>query len=159
MEQLKNLWAQKTVRQAVIFSSIGALVVFIGISMSEDDTSSQLAKIEKMASPMAKNGSLFGSTSALEKISTQEAQDVVSKMTAEMRNRETEVSRREKEMKDLNDKMLKRQQQLEAQLFEQKQQLLALSRGTGTVTPDQGTARQRQMVNQSQTMQDRKSVV
>ena len=87
MEQLKNLWAQKSVRQGVIFSGIGALVVFIGISMSEDDTSSQLAKIEKMAVPVAKNGSIFGSTSGLEQISSQEAQDVVSKMTAEMRNR------------------------------------------------------------------------
>lgn len=153
MEQLKNLWAQKSVRQGVIFSGIGALVVFIGISMSEDDTSSQLAKIEKMAVPVAKNGSLFGSTSGLEQISSQEAQDVVSKMTAEMRNRETEVNRREQEMKEINEKMLKRQQQLEAQLFEQKQQLQALSRGTGTVTPDTGPVRQRQSVNQSQTMQ------
>ena len=152
MEKLNELWADKRFRQIVVLGVVGALVVFIALSMT-DDTSSQLKKIEKMQTPTTRDGSFFGSAPSLQQISDRDAQGMVDKMATDMASRERELSKRELEFKQQNEQMISRQQELEKRLFEQSQQLQAITRGQGTVAPEGTAPRAQQNAARNQNIQ------
>lgn len=135
MDKIKELWADKKTRQFIVLGILGLIVVFIGMSMT-DDTQSQLKQIERMQAPQNRDGSFFGTAPALQAISDRDAQSMVEQMSREVQARERELAQREAETKRQNEEITKRQQELERQLYEQRQQMQAIMRGEGTVRPD-----------------------
>ncbi|WP_445766814.1 TrbI/VirB10 family protein [Rheinheimera sp.] len=152
MDKIRELWAEKKTRQIVVLGLIGAAVVFIALSMT-DDTNAQLKEIERMQAPTSRDGSFFSAVPALQALSDRDAQSVVDKMSSDMQAKERELNRREAEMQRTTQQLTDRQQELERQLFEQRQQMLAFSRGQGTVSPDQGGARARTAPQQQSVVQ------
>lgn len=140
MDKIKELWAEKKTRQMVVMGILGAVVVFIALSMT-DDTESQIKRIERTSAPATRNGSFFGGTPALQQISDRDAQSMVDTMSKELQAREVSLSSRETEMMRQNEQMMQRQQELERQLFEQRQQMQAIMRGEGTVSAARPTQR------------------
>lgn len=116
----------------MIFGALAAAVIFIGISMTDTKESQSL---QTLAQEKPKDGSVFGTSSIINDISNQEATEMVDQM-AQSYERNKENLRREKlDMDRRNEAITKRMGSLEQKLFEQNQQMTALMRGEGSVSP------------------------
>lgn len=124
MSKISELWDNKKARQFIILGLLGLVVIFIANSMTGDKKDKEY---EKLQAPK-REGSLLGVSASASQISQREASDMVSTLSRDYQSRELKLNARELEMQKTNDQLAAQQQALEGQVYEMRQQMIAITR-------------------------------
>jgi conjugal transfer pilus assembly protein TraB len=141
MSMLSELWENKNIRFAAVFGVMGLLIVFIGLSMTDEKEVEAVLNKD----PEPQQGSFFGISANSAKLSQEEASDMVSMVTDDFDKRERQRRATEEEMRRENRQLANRMAEQERVNNEMRLQLEALAKGQGTVqtrrTPTQAQQR------------------
>lgn len=147
MSSISELWENKNLRFGVVFGVMGLLVVFIGMSMTDEKEVE--AVLNKDPAPV--QGSFFGITENSKNLSQEEANDMVSMVTDDFDKRERQRILSQEEMKRENRQLANRMAEQERINNEMRLQLEALAKGQGTVQPRRSPNQNQQRENPNQT--------
>lgn len=136
MSNLTELWQNRTIRLGAIFGVAGALVIFIGNSMVDDNASTTVIPVD----PKPVEGSYFGVRQKDNLMSQEEASDMVDIMSQDFEKRQRALRATEEEMKRRNRELQERISQQDKRMQELSLQLESIAKGQGSVAPRQTTS-------------------
>lgn len=136
MNNLQELWADKRNRMIAVMGVIGLVVVLLALAMTDEEEVREITiKQEK-----PKEGSLFGASNAIEQVSEQDASTMLDRMTGEYERSQERWRNERKVLENQNSELSQQLLQIQQQQQNLEQQMIALSRGEGTVVPRQRTS-------------------